>query len=70
MLNPFFDTTITKDDDVANDFDDSEECIAAALHHYKNGSFPLSNYKSKKSVKKEKSFFYDDFNFAVKEKRF
>jgi carboxyl-terminal processing protease len=59
------------EDDVANDFDENERCINAALYHYKNGVFPASSSKFKiVTGVKDHILSNSGVTFAVKDKTF
>ncbi|RKR05123.1 C-terminal processing protease CtpA/Prc [Flavobacterium sp. 90] len=59
-----------KEDDVANDFDQNEGCISAALYHYKNNVFPTSKSKLRIEAKQEIVLIHNTLPFAIKDKTF
>lgn len=57
-------------DDAANDFDKNENCIAAALFHYKNGAFTARKEKNR-NIKMEQMLYSNEMiPFAIKENSF
>lgn len=57
-------------DDVSNDFDQNENCIAAALYHYQNGAFPAGKDQNKKTPVEQMLYSNEMIPFAIRENSF